>query len=230
MKSEIPKVLHPLDGRPLVQHVINSLHSSGIDDIILVVGYRGDMVIDAIGNSVRYVWQREQLGTGHAVMQAEKTLEEFKGSVLIACGDAPRISPATFKKMIKESKAVNTKAVVLTMIQDNPAGYGRIIKDENAGFLRIVEEKDASPEEKKEKEVNTGTYVFERDSLFNGLKNVGTNNAQGEYYLTDVLQHIVSSGYSVKRVVLDNPVEGTGINSKEELERLEQYLKKNTNN
>ncbi len=226
MKSEIPKVLHMLNGKSLVQHVINSLRSSGIDDIILVVGYKGDSVIEAVGNSVRYVWQHEQLGTGHAVMQAEKALSGFHGSVLIACGDAPRISPATFRNMIEESKAENTKAVVLTMIQENPAGYGRIIKDKNGNFLRIVEEKDAAPAEKLEKEVNTGTYVFDCDSLFSGLKNVGTNNAQREYYLTDVLQYIVESGYAVKRVVLDNPVEGTGINSKEELDRLEQYLNK----
>ncbi|MCU0821484.1 MAG: sugar phosphate nucleotidyltransferase [Spirochaetes bacterium] len=230
MKSDIPKVLHNLNGKPLVQHVINSLRSSGIEDVILVVGYRGETVISEIGNSVKYVWQHEQLGTGHAVMQAEKALEEFKGRVIIACGDAPGITPETFRRMIGESKGEKTKAVVLTMIQENPTGYGRIIKDINSRFVKIVEEKDASPEEKKEKEVNTGTYVFDRDSLFSGLKNVGTNNAQGEYYLTDVLQYIASSGYNVKRVVLDNPVEGSGINSREELERLEQYIKNKENN
>lgn len=227
MKSDIPKVLHSLKGKPLVQHVINSLHSSGIDDIILVVGYEGEQIIDALGHSARYVWQREQLGTGHAVMQTEKALEDFKGPVIIACGDAPCIRPGTFRKMIEVFRSENTRAVVLTMILDDPGRYGRIIKDAAGDFARIVEDKDATPEQRLEKEVNTGTYVIDKDSLFSGLKQVGRDNAQGEYYLTDVLQNIVLSGYSVKRVVLEDPAEGTGINSSEELARLEEYLNKN---
>ncbi len=225
MKSNIPKVLHPLLGKTLLQHVIDNLHSSGIDDIIVVVGYKGDMVIETIGDSVDYVWQREQLGTGHAVMQAEEALVDFDGSVLVACGDVPQIRPETFKRMIEDSEEENTRAVVLTMIQENPTGYGRIIKDGLGNFVKIVEEKDASPEEKQEKEVNTGTYVLDKKSLFTILKSVGKDNAQGEYYLTDVLHNIKSSGYSVKNVALKDPLEGVGINSREDLERLEEYLK-----
>ncbi len=228
MKSDIPKVLHPLLDKPLVLHVINSLQLSKVNDIIIVVGFKGEMVIEAVGSDVEYVWQREQLGTGHAVMQAEEALKDFNGSVLIACGDVPQIRPDTFSRMIEEYNSENTKAVVLTMIQENPTGYGRIIDDESGNFSRIVEEKDASPEERQKKEVNSGTYIFEKESLFNGLKSLSTDNAQNEYYLTDVLHNIVSSGYLVKRVVLDNPMEGMGINSKEELQKLEEYLKNKT--
>ncbi len=225
MKSDIPKVLHPLLDKALVLHVINSLQLSEVNDIIIVVGYKGDMVIEVVGSDVEYVWQREQLGTGHAVMQAEEALKDFNGSVLIACGDVPQVRPDTFSRMIGEYNSENTKAVVLTMIQENPTGYGRIIDDESGNFSRIVEEKDASPQERQRKEVNTGTYIFEKESLFNGLKSLSTDNAQNEYYLTDVLHNIVSSGYQVKRVILDNPMEGMGINSKEELQKLEEYLK-----
>lgn len=224
MESEIPKVLHRLNGKSLVEHVIYNLRSADIADIIVVVGYRGESVIEATGDTVQYVWQHEQLGTGHAVMQAEKALEGFNGSVVIACGDVPLIRPVTFKNMAEASREANTKAVVLTMIQENPAGYGRIIRDDQGNFQRIVEERDATDEEKKIKEVNTGTYIFNRDSLFKGLKSLGTNNAQGEYYLTDVLHGIVKSSYRVKGVVLENPVEGSGINSRADLKRLEEYL------
>ncbi len=225
MRSDLPKVLHPLLGKSLLQHVIESLHSSGVDDTIVVVGYKGDMVIEQIGDAVEYAWQREQLGTGHAVMQAEEALKGFKGSVLIACGDVPQIRPETFKRMLEESEREKTRAVVLTMIQEDPTGYGRIIKDEQGNFVRIVEEKDATSEEKLEKEVNTGTYVINKESLFSGLKSLGKDNAQGEYYLTDVLHDIKSSGFLVNRVVLEDSVEGVGINSKEDLNKLEGYLK-----
>lgn len=226
MKSELPKVLHPLCGKPLIAHVIDNIHKAGIEDIIIVVGYRGDDVIKAVSGVSGFVWQKEQRGTGHAVMQAEEALKGFTGDVLIACGDVPLITPLTIKGMIDESLKPNVKAVVLSMIPEIPKGYGRIIKDNEGNLLKIVEEKDANDEEKKIREVNAGTYVFDKESLFAGLKTINTNNAQGEYYLPDALNYIRSSGWITRTVCLKDPIEGSGINSKEELLKLEEYLNK----
>lgn len=225
MKSDLPKVLHPLCGKSLIEHVVDSLNSAGIDDILVVVGYRGDEVIDKLGSRTNFVWQHEQLGTGHAVMQAEDFYREYDGNVIIACGDVPLIKPETFQALIRSAEDEKTGAVVLTMIQDNPAGYGRIVK-EKGEFIRIVEEKDASDEQRKIKEVNSGTYIFKSRYLFEGLKRINTENAQGEYYLPDALNFIISSGLTVKTLQLADPLEGRGINTREELISLEQYVSK----
>lgn len=225
MKSDLPKVLHPLCGKSLIEHVVDSLNSAGIDDILVVVGYKGDEVIDKLGSRAKYVWQREQLGTGHAVMQAEEYFRNYDGDVIVACGDVPLIKPETFQALIKTSEDSRTGAAVLTMFQDNPAGYGRIVKD-NGEFLRIIEEKDADTEIKKIKEVNSGTYIFRSRYLFEGLKRINTDNAQGEYYLPDALNYILSEGLIVRTVPMADPVEGRGINTKEELMSLEQYVSK----
>lgn len=226
MKSDLPKVLHVLAGKPLVLHVIDNLKKSGVDDIVVVVGYRGELVAEAVDGAARVVWQKEQLGTGHAVMQAESALRDFSGSVLIACGDVPLLGAETFKILLESAGSDSVKAVVVTMVQDNPHGYGRIVKDGNGNLERIVEEKDASAEIKKIREVNTGTYLFDARYLFEGLKTIGTDNAQGEYYLPDALQYIRKQGFLVKTLLLENAVEGSGINSKEELQRLEDLLAK----
>ncbi len=230
MKSDLPKVLHPLNGKPLISYVIENLKQSGIDRITVIVGYKGQQVIDTIGDSVSFVWQHEQLGTGHAVMQAEELLKEHDGSILIACGDVPLIRPETFGQLIGMITEADVKAVVLTMEPDDPTGYGRIVKDGDGVFLRIVEEKDASPEEREIREVNSGTYIFNSGFLFRGLREVDTDNAQGEYYLPDALQFILNSGKRVETLLLDNPVEGSGINSREDLKILEDYINKNKGN
>jgi bifunctional UDP-N-acetylglucosamine pyrophosphorylase / glucosamine-1-phosphate N-acetyltransferase len=223
MKSDLPKVLHPFLGKPLIAHVLDSLQKAGVSDIYVIVGYRGDLVIDAIGNRARPVWQREQLGTGHAVMQAEELLAGFEGKVIIACGDVPLIKPETFRVMVTESEREGVRAVVLTMALENPHGYGRVVKDSAGRFLKIVEEKDADPDVKKIREVNSGTYVFDKRLLFEGLRRINTNNAQGEYYLPDALQYILASGFSVRTLLMEDPVEGSGVNTAEELRRLEEY-------
>ncbi|MCL1834257.1 MAG: sugar phosphate nucleotidyltransferase [Leptospirales bacterium] len=223
MKSDIPKVLHPLCGKSLIEHVVDNLNLAGVDDILVVVGYRGEEVIDRLGSRVNYAWQHEQLGTGHAVMQAEEYFKNYNGDIIVACGDVPLIKPETFKNLMALAGDDKTGAVVLTMIQDNPAGYGRIVK-ENKRFARIVEEKDANDEERKIREVNSGTYIFKDKYLFEGLKRINTKNAQGEYYLPDVLNYILSAGLNVEIEQLSDSIEGSGINTKEELVSLEQYV------
>ena len=224
MHSDLPKVLHPLNGKSLIEHVVDSLNSAGIDDILVVVGYRGDEVISRLGNRVNYAWQYEQLGTGHAVMQAEDYFKDYKGDIVVACGDVPLINPSTFRDIISEGEGDMTGGVVLTMIQDDPHGYGRILKDSNGTFVSIVEEKDASEEARKIKEVNSGTYLFKSSLLFEGLKSVTTDNAQGEYYLPDVLSYMVSKGYNIKTSLLAHSQEGRGINTREELLELEKCI------
>jgi UDP-N-acetylglucosamine diphosphorylase/glucosamine-1-phosphate N-acetyltransferase len=224
MESDLPKVLHKINNKPLILYVIESLKKSGIERIITVVGYKGEMVIEAISGLSDTVVQKEQLGTGHAVMQAEKLLSGFDGNVVVACGDVPLIRPETFKKLIQEIKGEKVKAAVLTMKLENPTGYGRILKDSNGNFSRIVEEKDSDQEQKKIQEVNTGTYIFNSRYLFDGLKQIDTNNAQGEYYLPDALNFIIKSGFEVKTLLLENPVEGSGINNKNELAALEKIV------
>lgn len=223
MRSELPKVLHLLCGKSLIEHVVDNLQSAGIDDILVVVGYRGGAVVEKLGEGVNYVWQHEQLGTGHAVMQAEKYFSGYDGNIIVACGDVPMITPETFRSLMQSAGDEKTGAVVLTMIQENPAGYGRIIK-RNEDFIRIVEEKDADENQRKIKEVNSGTYIFKSRFLFEGLKRINTDNAQGEYYLPDALNYIISSGLKVRTLQLKDPVEGKGVNTLEELISLEQYV------
>lgn len=227
MKSELPKVLQPFLGKPLIVHVLDNIEKAGISDIFVIVGYRGELVIEVIDGRAKPVWQREQLGTGHAVMQAEEALAGFKGKVVIACGDVPLISPQTFRLLVEESNRENVKAVVLTMMLENPYGYGRVIKDGAGRFERIVEERDATPKEKEIREVNSGTYVFDKDFLFEGLRRINTNNAQGEYYLPDALQYIITSGFSVSTLRMKDSLEGSGVNTAEDLHRLEDYCRSN---
>jgi len=222
MQSDIPKVLHPLCGKSLIEHVVDSLKLAGVDDIVVVVGYKGDEVIDRLGSRVNYVWQYEQLGTGHAVMQAEEYFKNYYGDIIVASGDVPLIRPETLKNFIALADE-KTGAAVLTMIQDNPTGYGRIVKENNR-FARIVEEKDADDEIRNIKEVNSGTYLFKSRYLFEGLKRINTENAQGEYYLPDVLNYILDVGLNVEAFLLSNSIEGMGINTREELLSLEQYV------
>lgn len=217
-------MLHRMKGKPLIRYVIDSLMEAGVNSIIVVVGYEGEKVLEVLPAGVEHVWQREQLGTGHAVMQAEKTLSGFDGRVVVACGDVPLVSPLSFKRLISLCEG-KVKAALLTMKPEDPEGYGRVVKNKDGFFQKIVEEKDASPQERLIGEVNTGTYVFDKKLLFDGLKNLDTNNAQREYYLTDVLEHILNYGFDIGVLLLDNPVEGSGINRQDELTQLEKYLK-----
>ncbi len=227
MQSELPKVLHPLCGKPLIEHVVENLNTAGINDILVVVGYKGDDVINLLDGRVKFVWQHEQLGTGHAVMQAEDYFSGYDGNIVVACGDVPLIRPETFQALIREIEKPGCGAVVLTMVQENPTGYGRIIYD-SGSFSAIVEEKDATDDQRKIKEVNSGTYIFDSRLLFEGLKRIDTNNAQKEFYLPDALKYILESGFVVKTVVLQDSAEGRGINTKDELIALEKYVTKKT--
>lgn len=222
MQSDLPKVLQPLAGKPLIIHVLESLRQAGISDICVVVGYKGELVVDAIHGLARHVWQREQRGTGHAVMQAEHAFAGYDGGIIVACGDVPLIRPETFMALAEAGREESVKAVVLTMVPDDPTGYGRVVTDGEGNFVRIVEEKDATDEERGIGIVNAGTYYFDAPLLFKGLRHITSENAQGEYYLPDVLSFLVRSGDTVRTFLLDDPVEGSGVNTREELLMLEK--------
>ncbi len=224
MQSDLPKVLHTLNAKPLITYVIESLTSAGVGKVVTVIGHKGELVQETLGSSSEFVWQHEQLGTGHAVMQAEEILKDFDGGVIVACGDVPLIKKETFSSLIKCFESDEVKAVVLAMDIENPTGYGRILRDNDNNFVAIREQKDATEEELLVKEVNTGTYIFDSKFLFEGLGSINTDNAQGEYYLPDVLEYIVKSNYKVEVVTLDNPIEGSGVNTKEDLIKLEDLV------
>lgn len=225
MKSELPKVLHPLLGKPLIQHVIDNLRQSGVDNITVVIGYKGDDVMNAVGESIKYVWQKEQLGTGHAALQAKSAFEDFSGKILVANGDAPLVSAKSFELLISQMEESSVKASVLTMIQANPTGYGRMVKDADGSLIKIVEEKDATEGQKKITEVNSGTYIFDSSLLLEGLQNLKNDNAQKEYYLPDVVAYIIGKGKKVTSLPFTDSIEGSGINSQEELKALEETLR-----
>lgn len=225
MKSRLVKVLHPLCGRPMVQHVVNNLRLAGIERIIVVVGFQADKVREELGDSVEYAVQEEQLGTGHAVMQTRHLLENHTGPILITYGDAPLYRSETFAGLIKAHAAAGAGATLLSVILSNPTGYGRIIRDEKGRFLAVVEERDATRQQAAIREVNSGTYVFESSLLFAALDNLRPENAQQEYYLTDVPALMRQAGEKIHIFSDADPVETLGINNRLQLARAEKILR-----
>src|SRR5690554_2190192 len=188
MKSKQYKVLHEVCGKPMVQHIVDQLKESNMDKVITVVEHGAEKVKEQLGTDVSYVLQEEQLGTGHAVMQAAPLLENEVGTTVVVCGDTPLLKRSTIEALIEEHEAKQAKATILTTTVDDPTGYGRIIRSDDDSVKRIVEQKDASSDELLVKEINTGTYCFDNKALFKALKNVNNENAQGEYYLPDVIE------------------------------------------
>lgn len=211
MKSQRHKVLHPVCGKPMIRHVLDNLQQAGVERTLVVVGMRADQVREALGEQTEYVYQEEQLGTGHAVMQAIPRLRGFTGTTLIGYGDTPLISAETVRALLAAHVEKQAAATVLTAVLDQPAGYGRIVRDDEGRVLRIVEEKDASAEEKAITEVNSGIYCFRNDVLLRALSQLDNRNAQGEYYLTDCLAIIRGMGLSVEAFPVDNPEEILGV-------------------
>ncbi|OAA29766.1 bifunctional N-acetylglucosamine-1-phosphate uridyltransferase/glucosamine-1-phosphate acetyltransferase [Kosmotoga arenicorallina S304] len=216
MKSSLPKVIHKILGKPMVNWVISSIIKSGIktQDITVVTGYKAEIVEGLLPEGVKKVRQNEQLGTGHAVMQAMKTIEG-NDPILVIPGDVPLIEPHTIKRLLEDA-VKGYETLVLTMKLDDPAEYGRVI--EKNGKIRIVEAKDASPDERKISEVNTGIYVFDAQFLRNALEKLSPDNAQGEYYLTDVVQF----AQKAKKLIIGDPTESIGINNRIELSRAQK--------
>ena len=205
MKSERPKVLHEVLGRPMIGHVLRHLRQAGVKDILVVVGYGAEAVRKAAPDC-RFVEQKEQNGTGHAVMAAEEALKGFDGDLFVVAGDAPLVGPKTFTRMLEEHRSAGRDATFLSGCLDDPSGYGRVVRDGPGGrFLRFVEEVDATDEQKQIPESNSGEYVFRAPALFKALKEIKTDNKKGELYLTDAPAVMVKTGGAG---ILDKPPSG----------------------
>ena len=229
MKSKLYKVLHPVCGKPMVEHVIDHIGSLDVERIVTVVGHGAELVKETLGNKSEYVLQAEQLGTAHAVQQAEPILGDLQGTTLVVCGDTPLIRPETMQALFAHHEAQHAKATILTAIADNPTGYGRIIRDADGQVAQIVEQKDASAEQQLVKEINTGTYCFDNQALFEALKQVKNDNAQGEYYLPDVIEILQKQGEVVAAYVTDNFDETLGVNDRFALSQAEELMRARIN-
>ncbi len=218
MKSELPKVLHEIDGKPLAQYVIDAAKEAGAKELCLVVGYQRDRVMERLaGNTgVTFAVQKEQLGTGHAVMCASQFLGQ-KGQVFILCGDTPLITGETLQAFAQYHKAQGNAVTVLSAVLDNADGYGRILRDEAGTFVKSVEHKDATPKEREVKEVNAGMYIFDAGYLKEALTHLTTDNAQGEYYLPDTMDFIRAAGGKVDAWKVADATEIAGVNTPEQL-------------
>ena len=227
MKSDLPKVAHSLAGKSLVGRVVTTAELFKPEKIVVVVGYKKEVVIDCLSgfNNITFIEQKEQHGTGHAVYVTRENFKDFDGIVIILPGDVPLLKERTLENLIKIHQEKHAAATVLTVDLDDPAGYGRIVCTDEGYVEKIVEHKDASEEIRKIREINTGIFCFDSHELFSVLPKIGKNNSQNEMYLTDALELLREEGKSIAAVKVNDPVEVAGINSKEQLQELEdQYL------
>lgn len=228
MKSDLAKVLHPLERKPLLHYSIAAAKSAGAEKIVVIVGHQSEVVKKKFADSgAVFVEQNPQLGTGHAVLQAKDALKDYCGLTAILCGDVPLLKPDTITGLIDNHAKSGATVTVLTTYPADPRGYGRIVNDDKKNILKIVEERDASDDEKKIGEINTGIYCVDTPFLFSALGKVNNNNKQHEYYLTDIVEIARREGFIVKSHIAHDYIEVMGINTPEELARAGQYLQNN---
>ena len=230
MKSEVPKVLHPLAGKPLFLHALETARRLDPRIVAIVVGHGATAVRQAHPSiEVTWVSQERQLGTGHAVLCAREAFEDFAGEVLILSGDVPLICERTLRAMLERHRARGAALTLLTARLDAPKGYGRILRGDGGKITSIVEERDATPAERETQEVNAGIYVASTPFLFDALSGVKNDNQQGEYYLPDIVAVGLAQGQTIETVTVEDPREMMGVNSREELATMEKNLRQNIN-
>ena len=229
MKSKKSKLVQKIFGKEVVKRAVENAKNAGVNDIVAVVGYQKEEVMAVLGDTVKYAFQEDMMGTGHAVLMAKEYLQGKKGKVLVLNGDVPLIRPKTLNKLIEKSIENKEYATLLTAIYDNPKGYGRIIRDEGGNVSAIVEEKDTTEEQKEIKEINAGIYCFDIQELLLALEEIKPNNAQGEYYITDVIGIMNKKGLKTGAVVVEDNTEILGINDRIQLEMLTKVLQMRRN-
>ncbi len=231
MKSEKAKVLHEVYYAPMVHHVIEAVSPLKPDKIGVIVGHQRKAVKEslAVFDNLTFVTQEEQLGTGHAVLSAEQAIPEGEGTVMILNGDSPLLQSETLREMLDQHQKNGATATLMTTHLDDPSNYGRIITDDKGTFTAIVEEKDTNPEERKITEVNAGIYCVERNFLFDVLKKVGTDNSQGEVYLTDIVSLGISQDKTIDKFVTTDSLDVLGVNSRVELAQAHEEMRMRKN-
>ena len=229
MKSKLYKVLHPVAGQPMVQHVIDQLKPCRLDKMVTIVGFGADKVIEHLGEISEYVVQEEQLGTGHAVLKAESLLKDRDGTTIVVCGDTPLITNETYTDLFDHHEKTGAKATILTANAPDPKGYGRVIRNQENEVERIVEHKDAKENELHVHEINTGTYCFDNQALFSALQEVSNDNTQGEYYLPDVIEILRNKAEKVSAYLTPDFEQTLGVNDRVALAQAEKTMKKRIN-
>src|SRR5271154_3092483 len=226
MKSEKAKVLHEVCGQPMIRYVVNAARGAGAKTIVVVVGYAADQIREYLENepAVLFATQTEQLGTGHAVKICRTLLSGYQGPALVLVGDEPLLRPQPLADLLERQHRDQAACLLGTAVLPDPTGFGRILRDSAGRFLRIVEERDCTPEERALKEINPSCYVFELPGLWDALDQVGTSNAQGEYYLTDAPEHLKSMGRKVLAINVLRPDDILGVNARQHLAQAEAIM------
>ncbi|OBY79000.1 MULTISPECIES: bifunctional UDP-N-acetylglucosamine diphosphorylase/glucosamine-1-phosphate N-acetyltransferase GlmU [unclassified Paenibacillus] len=229
MKSKLYKVLHPVCGKPMVGHVLDAVESVDCERTVVIVGHGAEAVQQFLGNRAEYALQAEQLGTGHAVKQAKALLDGEEGTTLVICGDTPLVTPETLAQLMELHNRAQASATILTAELNDPTGYGRVIRAEDGSVLKIVEQKDCTTEEQLVKEINTGTYCFDNVKLFAALEQIRNDNAQQEYYLTDVIGIMKAQGDTVQAYCTPDNSEAIGVNDRLVLSEAERFMRDRIN-
>lgn len=226
MMSETPKVLHKVCGRPMIEYVFDAVRAAGVERIIAIIGHKAEMVREALAHhtDVEFALQTEQLGTGHAVMMAEQILQSHHGPVLVVAGDTPLLTAASLKRLMQAQLREAAACVVGTAETNANEGLGRIVRGPTGEFLKIVEQKDATPEQTRIREINSGCFVFDGPLLFKALHDVKSENAQREYYLTDCAEILRNAGHTVTAECCMEMQEVMGVNTQEQLAEVEQVM------
>ncbi|MCD8794782.1 bifunctional UDP-N-acetylglucosamine diphosphorylase/glucosamine-1-phosphate N-acetyltransferase GlmU [Staphylococcus gallinarum] len=229
MKSKKYKVLHEVAGKSMIEHVVDNVRQSGVEQLVTIVGHGAESVKATLGNDSLYSFQEEQLGTAHAVKMASEYLEDKQGTTLVVCGDTPLITQQTLEALIAHHETNQAQATVLSATAPNPFGYGRIVRDTNNHLVKIVEQKDATIEEQQINEISSGIFAFDNQTLFDKLAKVKNDNAQGEYYLPDVLSLILDDQGVVEVHHTNDFDEIMGVNDRVMLSEAEQAFRKRIN-
>jgi len=227
MKSELPKVLHPILGRPMIEYVLDAARSANCQKFVVVVGHKSEEVKAALSHhsDVEFALQADQKGTGHAVMMCADQLADHDGPVLVLAGDTPLLKGSSLARLLEIQKENQASCVVGTAITEANEGLGRIVRNVEGSFLRIVEQKDATPEEAAIEEINTGCFAFDCRQLFNALEQVKPNNSQAEYYLTDCAEILLKEGHPVLADAVFDIQEAMGVNTQEQLAEVAELMK-----
>jgi len=228
MKSDLPKVLHKINNKTMIEYVTAALEIPEVERIgIIVSDFTKPGIEQVLRDRVDFINQAQQLGTGHAVLSAQDWLEDFEDNLIVVVGDAPLITKELMQNLILKHKESNAACTLLSAIWEYPPAYGRVVRDTEGKMLRIVEEKDATETEKQIKEVSSSHYCFNAKKLFSALDKINNNNAQGEYYLPDVIKILQSAGERVEALPVKNPYQTYGINSPIDLKRANFYMNGN---